>query len=123
MKKILLFSFLFCAMSLNLFSQYSIVGNWKADDETEDGYMLFDASGNLKMTAGDESFDMTYSIDFSTTPASIDLIVDESLTFPGIIQFLSADAYKIRLAGEDGLRPKDFLPEGNDETETFYRVD
>lgn len=90
MKKIiLLFITTLTLMSFNKVtnSEFSIVGKWQGQDENETGYIIFQKDGYAYfdfqgLIMGGEEFvikgqkaSMTYEVDYSKTPMTIDLIV------------------------------------------------
>lgn len=129
MKKLLLLlitSFSFFAFNKkSIANDFSIVGRWKAEDATkeigyivfqEDGYAYFEIDG---MILGGKDFvhkgkkgSLSYEVDYSTTPITIDLTltkIDENISKKvfGIAEKLEENKMNLALSFEN-KRPTDF---------------
>jgi len=130
MKKIVFFATLVLVFSVQVFSQYSVVGKWlEKSSGGEKNYLEFDGEGHCRLSFGDEYIDMTYTIDYTKSPTWLDFSINEvtddgvmEINLLGIVRFDDIDIMILRLAGDDKPRPTTFLPEGNEETETYYKV-
>ena len=126
-------------LSSNLYCQNTHIGSWKGTDKGMVGFISFNLQGYAVMviekdTIGGEEFianglkgKMTYLIDYNTNPKNIDIILTKIATkeeyrLLGIIDFTGDSEMKIRLNFNSSERPKDFLPEGNDETIILEKV-
>lgn len=114
------------------FSDFNIVGKWTGtkDGDTgsfifkENGYLYFSENGTTYggkgFVDGDETFDMTYKIDYSKNPIEFDLIKtriipskDVKISY-AIIEII--DENKIRICfdiEESSKRPTEFIEESS----------
>jgi|SRR6478735_135561 len=105
------------------------VGTWKGVDEGVTAYFIFDSAGFATFqfdgkNIGGRSFvmegttaQMTYVIDYTTKPISIDLIVsavktgEEIQRAKGIVEFVSAEKMKVNIDFLSKGRPTSFTGE------------
>ena len=114
---------------------FDLIGKWKVVDEGDVGYFTFDENGytyidfenqkfgGKEFLRGEKKFSLTYRVDYSLTPITVDLIFTEldnprELIMPCMIQVINSD--KIYFArGSGNQRPKDF---NGPETIIFERI-
>lgn len=138
---ILFIVFFGLTVSANSFGQKTHIGTWKANDHgdigfvkfNEDGYAFFisnnDTIGGAKFTQNGITAKLTYTIDYTTKPINIDLVItrlDTAAEFgrmTGIVEFIGETKMKIRLNMFNSKRPVDFLPEGNSDILIFEKVE
>ena len=127
MKKIIIL--LIITLSLTSFTKYSesdfsIIGKWKGEDKKEAAYLIFKKNGyayfkyqgqtlgGKKFLINEEKATMTYEVDYSKTPMTIDIIVKKIET--GEINKLlciaeKIDKNQIKLQMDfTGVRPTEF---------------
>jgi len=105
----------------------SIVGYWGATDSTGvDGAFDFAADGSADIINSGVSLraeaakngggTITYRFDPSVTPATLDIVITaksgETRTILAIVEFLSADSFRIRIS--NASRPADFAGTADD---------
>ncbi len=129
MKNILVTLLSFLLLTSFTDSKTSLIGKWKGVDDGEVGFVTFDKDGYVTMEMeggkmGGKKFDaggvmasMTYEIDDTTDPMTIDFIIrllDEGLEvgrLPGIYKFVNNKTLIINLNFDGPERPTRFDPE------------
>lgn len=107
------------------------IGLWKGIDKSEVGYLSLEKEGFAYFVIGNDTLggsdfmqgghraSMTYEIDYSTSPNSIDFVVyskelnNEVGRLPGIFEFIDRRKVRLSLNFTDDKRPDNFN-EGDD---------
>ena len=123
------------------YSQKSLYGKWESTEKGDVGFFNFDEKGYAVLSVNNESLggenymyngitaNLTYTVDYTTNPINIDLILTniESNTelgrVLGIIEFIGNKKIKIRLDFEGIGRPLNFLPLDNEDTAILTKVE
>ena len=113
-KTILSIALMLCAAFA--FAQHTkkdLIGKWAGvEDANQKGFMIFKTTSQMAMyTQGDDPRYFAYTVDFSKTPAPLDILAKspagKEVTLPLLIQFIDNNTIKIQVF-DSGNRTANF---------------
>ncbi len=118
----------------------SFIGTWKGSEKGKYVYLTFYADSTFEMVDGkdtmsgktlsgvfEEPVTTSFTVDTSARPMHLDLIIKTVKagkpvnTMLGIFEYAGSNKIRLRFDTSYGLRPKNFLPKGNEDTMIFVK--
>lgn len=104
----------------------SLTGRYRLSDNGDIYIYVFSGDSTLTIFHGKDSMVLTYSVDTTQTPYHLNFQKYDSegvpaQRAPGIYEWVGKDKIRIRFSNNMMVRPKGFMPKGNNETILLVR--